>query len=95
MAHCGILLKRDFPGLYDKAKSQAMADVANGFQASDFKTMAAKARNDLALVQQRVPALAKKVRRLAPCSLLLAPCCCVDSQPALTLSLAPCCCCRH
>ena len=45
MAHCGILLKRDFPGLYEKAKSQALADVANGFQAADFKTMAAQARN--------------------------------------------------
>ena len=59
MAHCASLLKRDHPGLYEKAKTAAMADVANGVQATAFKNMAAAARKEIA-AQQRVPTISTK-----------------------------------
>ena len=60
MSHCAILLKRDFPGLYDKAKTQALADVANGFQSTTFRKMADAAAKALTDAQQQVPTLPKK-----------------------------------
>ncbi len=36
-AHCGFLLQKDFPGLYEKAKEDALADIANGLQVRSFR----------------------------------------------------------
>lgn len=46
--------------LYDDAKQQALADIANGLQKKAFQAMANRASMDLALLRQKVPPLAKK-----------------------------------
>lgn len=46
--------------MYDNAKKQALADIANGLQAKDFVHLSLRAQKDLALARQRNPPLAKK-----------------------------------
>ena len=46
MAHCGMLLQRDHPGMYEAAKNAALADIANGLQEQGFRETEVKAAND-------------------------------------------------
>jgi hypothetical protein len=46
--------------LYENAKRQALADIANGLQSIAFQKMAENAERDLAIARERDPPLSKK-----------------------------------